>query len=295
MEQRRFGRILFIQGGNNGRYPFCNSLFIDDELKAVIDPASDENALRTLKADPGVDVIINSHFHEDHLTFNYLFPEAELWVPEKEAEAFSSEDVFLSWYGLPSKEYMEEWRKTLRGQFHFIERKPERVFNDGDILNFGETRAEVVHAPGHTWGHSCFFFPQEEILFLADIDLTKFGPWYGDLVSDIDDFIASVERVRKYPARFFITGHEHGIIEGSIDSLCESYLAVIDERDKKLRGLLVEPRTMDEIIEARIVYKRVREPKSFYDTGEWAIMRKHLERMIARGEAKDDGGKYRLA
>jgi hydroxyacylglutathione hydrolase len=294
MQQTRFGRVVFIPGQNNGRYPFCNSLFVDDKVKAIIDPASDEKVLRNLKEYPGVDAIIHSHFHEDHLTFAYLFQDSELWVPEKEAQAFSSEDVFLDWYGM-SGEFKEEWRKVLRTQFNFRERNPDRVFRHGDILEFGETRAEVVHTPGHTWGHSSFFFPGEELMFLADIDLTKFGPWYGDRVSDIDDLIASVERVKRYPAKIYITGHEQGIIEGSIDELCKRYLAVIDEREDKLRYLLKEsPRTMDEIVDARIVYKTPREPKEFFDFGEYATMKKHLERMMKKGEAVEEGGKYRI-
>lgn len=294
MERRRFGNIVFVPGLNKGRYPFCHSLFIDDRIKAVIDAASDENALKELREDPGVDVIVNSHYHEDHLMYNYLFPDAELWVPEKEAGAFKSADVFLESYGMPSEEFKENWRKILHGQFNYVEREPARLFKDGDVLDFGETKAEVVHTPGHTWGHSSFFFPEEEILFLADIDLTKFGPWYGDEVSDIDDFIASVERVKEYPAKIYITGHEHGIIEGSIDELCDPYLAVIEEREGKLRDLLSEPRTMDEIVDAHIVYKKPREPKEFYYFGELGTMKKHIERMLKRGEVKEQDGRYRL-
>ncbi len=294
MEQRRFGRLVFIPGANGGRYPYCHSLFIDDRVKAVIDPASDKDALVRIKDGSGVDAIINSHYHEDHLMYNYLFPDAELWVPEKEAKAFTSADTFLDYYGMPTKEYKDNWLKILRGQFNFVEREPTRLFKDGDILDFGETKAEVVHTPGHTWGHSCFFFPDEEVMFLADIDLTRFGPWYGDLVSSIDDFIASVQRVKVYPAKIFITGHEHGIIEGSIDSYCESYLAVIDERENRLRELLREPRTMEDIANAHIVYKKPREPKEFFYFGEWAIMGKHLERMMEKGEVVEEDGRYRL-
>ena len=48
MKEKRFGRLVFIQGANEGRYPFCNSLFIDDVKKAIIDPGSDEASLRKL-------------------------------------------------------------------------------------------------------------------------------------------------------------------------------------------------------------------------------------------------------
>ena len=73
--------MVFIPG-MGGKYPFCNSLYIDDKKKAIIDPASDESFLRKLAGGKKVDIIINSHYHEDHIAFNYLFPEAELYVHE---------------------------------------------------------------------------------------------------------------------------------------------------------------------------------------------------------------------
>ncbi len=51
---------------------------------------------------------------------------------------------------------------------------------------------------------------------------------------------------------------------------------------------------MDDIVEARIVYKKVREPKLFYDFGEMSTMRKHLARLIKRGMVTQDGDYYRL-
>lgn len=294
MKKKTFGRITFIPGRNGGRYPYCHSLFIDDDVKAVIDPASDEGALLDIREKRGVDVVINSHYHEDHMMYNYLFPDAELWVPEKDGPAFSSEDTFIEWYNLPSKEYVDKWRGILRNQFNFKERTPSRLLKDRDMLDFGNTKVQVVHTPGHTWGHSCFFFPGEEIMFLADMDLTRFGPWYGDVVSDIDDFIASVERVRRYPARIFITGHEHGIFEAPIEDLFDKYLAVIEDRERKLLDLLKQPRTMEDIVNARIVYKKPREPAEYYYFGEWAIMGKHLERLIKRGTVIEENGRYSL-
>ena len=48
MEEKRFGRLVFLPGKSNGRYPFCNSLYIDDEIKAVIDTACDESVLKRI-------------------------------------------------------------------------------------------------------------------------------------------------------------------------------------------------------------------------------------------------------
>jgi len=47
------------------------------------------------------------------------------------------------------------------------------------------------------------------------------------------------------------------------------------------------------VIDARIVYKKKREPKEFFDFGERAIMGKHLQRLIKNGEVTFDGEVYR--
>ncbi len=38
------------------------------------------------------------------------------------------------------------------------------------------------------------------MLFLGDYDLTRFGPWYGDVYSSIEDTIISISRLKKIPA-----------------------------------------------------------------------------------------------
>ena len=69
------GKIRFMRGG---KYPQSNSVLIDDDLRAIIDPACDEEKLRSIDAERPTAVVINSHGHEDHILYNHLFPEALL-------------------------------------------------------------------------------------------------------------------------------------------------------------------------------------------------------------------------
>lgn len=290
----KFGRVVFLPGPNRGKYPHCHSLFIDDELPAVVDPASDEAVLQRLAAEKRIAVVLHSHWHEDHFWFTDLFPGAALWVPALDLEPYLDLENLLRWYGFEEPQQAEPWRQIMQTQFRYRPRRPARTYEDGELLLFGATRAEVVHTPGHTPGHSCLFFPDERLLFLGDIDLSPFGPWYGDRYSRLDDFIASVAKVRRIPARNYITSHEQGLFTAPIDHLLDRYLAVIDERERKLREFLRAPRSREEIIQRRIVYGRPREPKSFYDFAEWAILRKHLERMLRKGEVKQEGDRWQL-
>ena len=52
-------------------------------------------------------------------------------------------------------------------------------------------------------------------------------------------------------------------------------------------------RTLDDIAEACIVYGRPREPRAFFEFGERALMKKHLERLEKNGRIVHDGNYYR--
>ncbi|MFB3924998.1 MAG: MBL fold metallo-hydrolase [Syntrophales bacterium] len=293
MKETRFGRLVFIPGERGGRYPFCNSLFIDDDCKTIIDPASDEAALRDLSLKKGIDTIINTHYHEDHTAFNHLFPGAELVVHEALAPCYKSYSAFLDYCGLLDSRHRKEWDHLFLQKFHFQERTPAVELRDGDTITFGRTRAEVLHTPGHTTGHCSFYFPDEGVLFLGDYDLGPFGPWYGDRVSDIDQTIESVRRLRNIPAGTYITSHDMGIIQGSIADLAETYLEVIDRREKDLLAFLEKPRSLDEIVNRWIIYKKEMQPRYFFEFAEEGMIKKHLERLIRNGRAETKEGRYR--
>jgi len=241
-----------------------------------------------------VDRVINSHYHEDHTSCNFLFPDAALYVHKAEALCYQSMQHFLDCYGLLGTEYEQVWRNIFINDFHYREREPAVGFQDGDRILFGKTTLEVIHTPGHSSGHCSFYFPEEGLVFLGDLDMTRFGPWYGDRVSDIDETIESIRRLQRLPARVFVSAHEAGIIEGDLNSAAEAYLAVIEERERNLVRYLAEPRTLDEIVCQWMIYKKPREPRHFFDFCERALTKKHLERLERKKRLKKDGDKYVL-
>ena len=129
---------------------------------------------------------------------------------------------------------------------------------------------------------------------MGDYDLTAFGPWYGDLYSDIDQTVASIHRLKAVPAETWVTGHETGLFTQPPGTLWDNYEKIIYERENKLLTLLASPQTLDEIVETRIVYGRPREPRAFFEFGERAIMKKHLERLEKNGRVVQNGDYYQL-
>ncbi len=292
MKERCFGPIRFIPGENRGKYPFCHSLYIEG-AGVLIDPASDRERLKRLRDEAGVNTVWLSHWHEDHFMHLDLFEDVPFWIGEADAPMLADVETFLDGYGIEREDHRQYWRKIVREQFHFRPRQPAGFLRDGEPFQLGDLTVDIIHAPGHTPGHVCFFFREPAVIFLGDYDLTPFGPWYGDRESSIPQTIASVKRLREIPACTWLACHETGVFQEDPGPAWEQYLAVIERREQKLLEFLAAPRTMAQIVDAWIVYGRPREPREFYAFGEEAIMKKHLEVMLADGRVIRDGQHYR--
>mgnify|MGYP002508219585 CR=1 FL=1 len=46
---------------------------------------------------------------------------------------------------------------------------PARLLEDGDIIDLGGRQVEVLHTPGHSPGHMCFFERERGYLFTGDL------------------------------------------------------------------------------------------------------------------------------
>ncbi len=291
MEEQTFGPIRFIPGDNQGRYPYCNSLYVEG-AGVLIDPASNRERLIRLRAEQEVKMVWLSHWHEDHFMHLDLFDDLPLWISPADTPPLADISIFLQWYGFSEEERLF-WEPLLRDQFHFRPRRPARYLIGGETIRLGDISVDVIATPGHTPGHLAFLFPEPSVLFAGDYDLTRFGPWYGDLFSDIDGTRASLDRLREIPARIVLTGHESGVFEYPPQELWQRYGAVIAERERKLLTVLEKPQSLEEIADAWIIYGKPREPKAFFAFGERVHMIKHLDHLQKRGLVIQENRLYR--
>jgi glyoxylase-like metal-dependent hydrolase (beta-lactamase superfamily II) len=212
---------------------------------------------------------------------------------ERDVVGFRSLDDMMEIYGYDATNPVvaEGFRKTVVEQFHWVARPDALAFRDGDVFDLGGVRLEVMHTPGHTRGHCCFLVEwdgsADRLVYLGDIDLTSFGPYYGDAWSDLEDFERTLERVRAIDVRWYATFHHIGVLEGRAAFLArlDRFAAKIAEREERLLEYLAEPRSLDEIARHRFVY-RPEDPVSFAEPVERRSMSQHVERLIARGEVE---------
>jgi glyoxylase-like metal-dependent hydrolase (beta-lactamase superfamily II) len=293
MRERGFGPVQFIPGDNKGKWPACHSVYIK-KAGILIDPASSRDRLKKLRDESGVNEIWLSHWHEDHIAHLDLFDDLPLRMSQLDAPQLADLGIFLKGYGFAEDEHGQFWRQMMVEQFHYRPRKPAEYLYGGQIIELEDLTVEVIHTPGHTPGHLAFYFKESAALFMGDYDLTKFGPWYGDREGSIQETISSVNRLRTIPAKVWLTSHEDGVFDSDVGDLWDRYLSVIDVRENKLLDFLQQPRTMSEIVDAWIVYRKPREPKAFFAFGEKAIMGKHLDRLIEKSIVAKDGEHFYL-
>lgn len=293
MKDRQFGRVRFVGGENKGRYPFSHSVYIEGEKEHIIvDPACSFEKLKVLREREGIDAVWLSHWHEDHFTYLYLFNTCTLRIEKSDFPPLTDINILLDWYGIESGSHRDYWRKAIQEQFHYQPRNVANFIKDGEIIDCGSVTVEVIATPGHTPGHLSFFIREEKVLILGDYDLTAFGPWYGDVYSDIDETIDSIRRLKEIPARIWITGHDTGLFEENPGALWQRYENVIYERDNKILEFLKQPRTLEEMVSAWLIYGKPREPKAFFEFGERALLKKHLQRLEKQGKVILDDNHY---
>ena len=285
----RLGRATALIGDHGGKYPHGNSLLVEGPDGVVlVDPSL--SLVGRGGAPAAVDRVLVSHAHEDHLAGLHLFPDAAVQSHGADLPGLHSIDGLLAVYGMPD-EMAIAWRADLLDQFHYVARPDATALTDGDRIELGGgTVVEVVHLAGHTRGHCGFLVDSEGVFFCADIDLTGFGPYYGDHWSDLDAFEDSIARCRQIDARWYVTFHHKGVVEGRADFVngLDVFASVIDRRDAAYLAFLAEPRTLADLVEQRFVYRPGVE-LLFADHVERRTATLHLERFVRHGEVAEVG------
>ena len=293
-DERQLGAsVSALVGAKNGAYPAVNSLLVRGAGETVIiDPGV--TVVERGGAPAPIDAVINSHSHEDHLAGNGLFGEARVHIHHDDLRGAQSLDGLMEVYGLPD-DVRRSFETDIIEAFHYSPRPDAEGFSHGHLFDLGGVTVEAVHLPGHTRGHSGFRV--DGVFYLSDIDLTGFGPYYGDAWSDLEDFVDSLAVVRAEEARYYVTSHHKGIIDdrATFIEMVDAFSAVIDRRDAEMRAFLAEPHTIAELAARRFIYRpHVELP--FAESVERRSAQLHVDRMMRRGEATEvEPGRFQAA
>jgi glyoxylase-like metal-dependent hydrolase (beta-lactamase superfamily II) len=260
-----------------------------------------------------IDLVMNTHYHFDHIAYNYLFDQARIIINEHEAPCYRDKKYLASLLGMEEvygPAWVDGWIARIadpatkqspfspqnRHEWWLSASRVDEEYRWGDVMDFGKTRMQVIGAPGHSKGFSCLNFPDQGVMYVADLDLTSFGPWYAGSDGDIDCFIASCEKIGAIDCDCFVTGHEKGTLNRK-DFLAglDRFIEIIDERDRKILSVLQKPLSLKEIVDQGLIYGRKYQVDAWIYMWEFLMIKKHVRRMIAGGLLRDLGDRFIMA
>ena len=129
----------------------------ETRLGAVIDPGGHPERILAEVERHELDVkyVLNTHAHFDHTDANAAILEAtgaQLAIHPEELPILQASGG-ASWFGVNAN----------------ISPSPDIELSDGDELEIGQLRFQVLHTPGHSPGHVCFYEPDEGVVFDGDV------------------------------------------------------------------------------------------------------------------------------
>jgi glyoxylase-like metal-dependent hydrolase (beta-lactamase superfamily II) len=290
-----FGRVSVFFGEKNGKYPDGNQVVVrGTDTLVVFD--SPPVANRIGDDFDRADLVVLGHVHEDHMAGLHRLPGVPVHVHEADVEAARSWPALARHYGVAASRHAA-MRAKIERDYHYVERPDAIAYRDGAVWEVGGSRVRAIHMPGHTAGHTVLLVEPEGVAFIGDIDLTGFGPYYGDATSSLSDFRRSLERLPDIPARVWVTSHHRGVYtdrRAMLEALA-AYRAKLDERDARLRELLSGgPRSLPELVAARMLYPPDYE-EIWVEDAERRSIEQHLDEMLAQGRVRrDDAGRFQL-
>ncbi len=270
--------VFFVEGENRGRYPYCNALIVGSVL---IDAGCGINVVKSLVEK--VDVLLLSHTHPDHVSGAWIFNEfgKKVLSPETETKI----DELARRFAPP---LAEKWKEVVSRVMGLKSFEAERY---DDAIAVGGHEIVPIKTEGHTKDMHVLLI-DGKILFGADVDLTKFGPWYGNPESDPEKFEKSIRKIEEIEFEVYVSAHE-GVFnrEDTLKKL-EDYVSHFKKREEKILDLLEVPRSVDELVAMSPIYGRKNFSKELLDYFERNMIEKHLKILEKKGKVKRVDGKF---
>jgi glyoxylase-like metal-dependent hydrolase (beta-lactamase superfamily II) len=188
--------------------PFDGNVYlILDEVPVLIDAGMDpEPTLRKIQkyVDPAkIEMIILTHSHHDHSAGVPLLKEAtgaRVLIHEDEAGSLGDDMATVAYlFGLSAPEI-----------------EADETLKEGDVIDLGEWKLEVMHTPGHSPGGICLYEPRARVLFSGDTVFPQGNIGRTDLFAGKDaDLVRSIERLTKLDVEVLYPGHME-IVSGDV-------------------------------------------------------------------------------
>lgn len=289
------GAVSVYFGEKSGKYPDGNQVVVRGrDTKVAFDTPQVANRLRAELE--GADLVIMGHMHEDHAAGLHLLPKARVLAHDADVEAVRSWAGLSRHYGY-AQPVLDAMRANIERDFNYIERPDAEAYAGGASWDLGGTKVSAYHMPGHTAGHCVLLVEPEGVAFIGDIDLSSFGPYYGDATSDLAAFRDTLKRVAGIPAQVWVTSHHKGVItdRNAFLGLLAAFASKLDAREEAIAAhLRSAPATLAQLVAHRFVYPRGHQ-ETYVDEAERRTIEQHLASLVSSGRVSETAGLFRAA
>lgn len=150
-------------------------------------------------------IAVPTHVHWDHIGGLWNFPEFYVHEFEKDwiERKFPLSNEFVRKQLVKDNDLTECINAD---NYAVFQGKPKKVLSDGDVIDLGNRKIRVIHTPGHSPGHICFF--EEETGYIFTGDLIYNGTLFANYEStDPEKYLESVKKIEKLPVKRVFPAH----------------------------------------------------------------------------------------
>ncbi|MBN1375314.1 MAG: MBL fold metallo-hydrolase [Dehalococcoidia bacterium] len=180
--------------------------------------------------DKQLETVVNTHFHEDHISANKLLQDAykvRIYAHPDGVDKIAGEAKLYP--------YQEDvWGYPV----------PSRVEVLGDYVEAGGRRFDVIHTPGHEIDHVCLFQKKEGWLFTGDLYVTT-RPVVCRPNDDMLQTLADLKKLRSLNPVVMFPAPTH-VVKEPMEKL-NKLIAYLEELGGRIDGLYNKGMSYDEI------------------------------------------------
>jgi len=291
-----FGPVRVYAGKRNGKYPDGNQVIVQGaDSRAVFDsPLVSHHIGRDFDE---ADLVIQGHIHEDHTAGLVRLPDVPVYAHEADLPAIQSWDGVRDNYGY-GEDVMGAQIQYMVDKFDFVLRPDAIGYTDKASWDLGGgVKVHAIHMPGHTAGSCVLLVEPVGLAFIGDIELGRFGPYYGDKSSSLTETRDTLKRLPSIPAQVWVTSHDRGIYtdRGAMLADLQAFEEKLFIREERIVSLLKErPRTLNELVDCRVLWPIYFEAFWVEATERFTISR-HLQELLGNGRInKSEDGFFSL-
>lgn len=194
-------------------------------------------------------MVVNSHFHFDHVGDNFRFPHIFTYDHQPAIERLVCGWPYYEIYFDAALENFSEGYPAgfnpAQYEIRPVDREKIHVLHDGDFIDLGNRRLQVLHTPGHSPDSIVLLDRENRSLFTGDTfypdGLYAFlsGTW-GE--SNLCDYYASVQRISELVPEidYLYTSHNKPLADPQIlPEVAKALEALIDKSETKHESVVI--------------------------------------------------------